>query len=295
MGPTDQMALRTLVSAAVLAEHLRDPGWVVVDCRHDLFKPEAGRAEYDKSHIPGARFMHMDRDLAGAKTGTNGRHPLPDAAAFAAKLGAAGIVAETQVIAYDAQDGTNASRLWWMLRWLGHDSVAVLDGGWPKWVREKRPCAAEVPRPRTTAFTPKTDGSGGTSGGWVDTAYVLSRLERQDMLVVDARSPERFRGEAEPIDPVAGRIPGAVCRFFEQNLDAEGCFRPAAELRADFESILGAHRPERAANGRGGGVPPCHNLLAMEIAGLSGSRLYPGSWSEWCADPMRPIERGARG
>lgn len=292
MGPTDQMALRTLVSTAVLAEHLRDPGWVVLDCRHDLSRPEAGRAEYEKSHIPGARVMHMDRDLAGPKTGTNGRHPLPDAASFAAKLGAAGISVGKQVIAYDAQEGTNASRLWWMLRWLGHESVAVLDGGWPKWDREKRPCSAEVPHPLPSVYSARTDGKG---GGWVDTAYVLSHLEAQDMLIVDARSPERFRGEAEPIDPVAGRIPGAVCRFFKQNLDAEGCFRPSAELRADFVSILGAHRPEHAVNSCGSGVSACHNLLAMEIAGLTGSRLYPGSWSEWCADPARPYERGARG
>ncbi len=285
-------ALRTLGGTAAPAGHLGEPDWVVLDCRHDLFRPEAGRAEYGKSHIPGARFMHMDDDLAGPKTGTNGRHPLPDAASFAAKLGAAGIGAGTQVIAYDAQEGTNASRLWWMLRWLGHDSVAVLDGGWPKWVREQRPSTAELPHPRPTAFLPKT---GGTGGVWVDTAYVLSHLEWHDMLIVDARSPERFRGEAEPIDPVAGHIPGAVCRFFKQNLDADGCFRPAAELRADFQAILGAHEPQHAVNSCGSGVSACHNLLAMEIAGLTGSRLYPGSWSEWCADPARPIERGARG
>ena len=292
MGLMDQMTLRTLVSTADLAEHLRDPDWVVLDCRHDLSKPETGGAEYEKSHIPGARFMHMDRDLAGPKTGTNGRHPLPDAAAFAAKLGAAGIGAEKQVIAYDAQEGTYASRLWWMLRWLGHASVAVLDGGWPKWVREQRPCTAEVSHPLPSVYAARTDGK---DGGWVNTAYVLSHLERQDMLVVDARSDERYRGEAEPIDPVAGRIPGAVCRFFRKNLDAEGCFRPAAQLRADFESILGAHRPEHVVNSCGSGVSACHNLLAMEIAGLTGSRLYPGSWSEWCADPARPCERGARG
>ena len=293
MGPINQMPLRTLVSTEILAEHLRDPDWVVLDCRHDLLKPEAGRTEYEKSHIPGARFMHLDRDLAGPKTGTNGRHPLPDAASFAAKLGAAGIGAGNQVIAYDAQEGTNASRLWWMLRWLGHESVAVLDGGWPKWAMENRPRSAELPRACATAYAPKTVGSSGT--GWVDWAYVLSHLERQDMLIVDARSAERFRGEAEPIDPVAGHIPGAVCRHFRQNLDAQGCFRSAAELRADFDAILGTHRPEHAVNSCGSGVSACHNLLAMEIAGLTRGRLYPGSWSEGCAAPARPIERGARG
>lgn len=286
------MIYRTLVSTAVLAEHLADPDWVVLDCRHDLFKPEAGRAEYEKSHIPGARFMHMDHDLAGARTGANGRHPLPDATAFAAKLGAAGIGAGTQVIAYDAQDGTNASRLWWMLRWAGHDAVAVLDGGWPKWAREERPSTAEMPHPIATTFARNTEPAEHGGAVAVDWAYVLSHLERQDMLLVDARSAERFRGEAEPIDPVAGRIPGAVCRFFKQNLDAQGCFRSPAELRADFQAILGTHSPGHAVNSCGSGVSACHNLLAMEIAGLAGSRLYPGSWSEWCADPTRPIERG---
>jgi len=286
--------LRTLVSTEVLAEHLSDPDWVLLDCRHDLFKPEAGGAEYGKAHIPGARFMHMDHDLAGPKTGRNGRHPLPDAAVFAAKLDAAGIGAGTQVIAYDAQDGTNASRLWWMLRWAGHDAVAVLDGGWPKWAREHRPCSAEPTRRPPTTFAPAKAGTGTGVGdeARVDSAYILSHLEGQDMLLVDARSAERYRGEAEPIDPVAGRIPGAVCRFFKHNLDGQGCFRSPAELRADFIAILGEHPPVHAVHSCGSGVSACHNLLAMEIAGLTGSRLYPGSWSEWCADPLRPIARG---
>jgi thiosulfate/3-mercaptopyruvate sulfurtransferase len=289
MGPTHPMALRTLVSAEVLEQRLLDPDWVVLDCRHDLLKPEAGRAEYEKSHIPGARFMHLDRDLAGPKTGTNGRHPLPDPTVFAAALGAAGIDEGKQVVAYDSQESVNASRLWWMLRWLGHDAVAVLDGGWRRWVEQERPCSAGILPPAPAIFLPRP------RGGYADVQFVLSHLERQDMLIVDARSPERFRGEAEPIDPVAGRIPGAVCRFFKQNLDAEGCFRPTAELRADFEAVLGAHQPEHAVNSCGSGVSACHNLLAMEIAGLTGSRLYPGSWSEWCADPARPFERGERG
>jgi len=283
------MALHTLVSTSVLAEHLSDPGWIVLDCRHDLFKPDAGRAEYDRSHIAGARFMHMERELSGARTGTNGRHPLPDTATFCATLGTAGVTGSKQVVAYDAQDGTIAARLWWMLRWLGHDAAAVLDGGWPKWVREDRACTAEVPRPAPTAF------SNAAGGGWVDTQFVQSHLDTSGMLLIDARSAERYRGETEPIDPVAGRIPGAVCRFFKQNLDAAGCFRPPSELRAEFEAILRRHPPAEAVHSCGSGVSACHNLLAMEIAGLTGSRLYPGSWSEWCADPARPIERGARG
>ena len=283
------MTLDTLAVPSLLAEHLSDPDWIVIDCRHDLFKPDAGRAEYDRSHIPGARFMHVDRDLSGAKTGKNGRHPLPDPAAFCAILGAAGVTRGKQVVAYDAQDGTNAARLWWMLRWLGHDAVAVLDGGWPKWVREGRPGTAEVPHPSPAAF------SCDARGAWVDAKFVLSHLDAAGMLLIDARSAERFRGEAEPIDPVAGRIPGAVCRYFKHNLDAAGCFRPPSELRAEFEALLGRHPPAEAVHSCGSGVSACHNLLAMEVAGLSGSRLYPGSWSEWCADPARPIERGARG
>ncbi|OGA13461.1 MAG: 3-mercaptopyruvate sulfurtransferase [Betaproteobacteria bacterium RIFCSPLOWO2_12_FULL_63_13] len=290
----DSKDLNTLISTAELQRHLSDTHWVIADCRHDLMKPDAGHTEYAMSHIPGARFMHLDRDLAGPQSGKNGRHPLPDAAVLAAKLGAAGIGPETCVVAYDAQDGINASRLWWMLRWLGHSSVAVLDGGWLKWVRENRPRDDAIPTPRPTRFAPRTVRSG-DPGSCVDAAYVLSHLERQEMLLVDARSPERFRGETEPIDPVAGRIPGSVNRFYKQNLDAAGCFRPHATLRADFMALLNAHRPEHVVHSCGSGVSACHNLLAMEIAGLAGSRLYPGSWSEWCADPARPVERGARG
>lgn len=283
-----------LIAAADLAHLLatRPTDVRVIDCRFNLADPTAGQAAWREGHIPGALYAHLDHDLSGTKTGHNGRHPMPAIADLTATARGWGIGPGTRVIAYDASGGMFAARLWWMLRWLGHESVAVLDGGWPKWDREKRPCSAEVPHPLPSVYSARTDGKG---GGWVDTAYVLSHLEAQDMLIVDARSPERFRGEAEPIDPVAGRIPGAVCRFFKQNLDAEGCFRPAAELRADFVSILGAHRPEHAVNSCGSGVSACHNLLAMEIAGLTGSRLYPGSWSEWCADPARPYERGARG
>jgi thiosulfate/3-mercaptopyruvate sulfurtransferase len=280
------MAFTTLVGTAVLAEHLPDPDWVVIDCRHDLFKPEAGRADYDRSHIPGARFMQLDRDLSGPKTGTNGRHPLPDPAVLADKLGAAGVGSATQVIAYDAQDGVNAARLWWLLRWLGHDSVAVLDGGWPKWLRESRPVNAAIPRAATASFRPRVQA------GYVDAQYVLAHLDDPESLLLDARSEARFRGESEPIDPVAGRIPASANRFYRDNLDASGCFRAPAELRSEFEAILGRHAPQHAVHSCGSGVSACHNLLAMEIAGLGGSRLYPGSWSEWCADPARPIARG---
>ena len=280
------MSYRTLVDTALLAGHLADPDWVVVDCRHDLLKPEAGRIAYGKSHIAGARFMHLDRDLAGPRTGANGRHPLPDPEALAAKLGAAGIDAGKQVVAYDSQESVNASRLWWLLRWLGHDAVAVLDGGWQKWMAEELPHSTEVPKPAATRFTARP------SDGWVDVSYVLAHLRQPDMLVLDARSPARYRGEAEPIDPVAGRIPGSANRFYRENLAEQCCFKPAAQLRAEFEALLGGRPLRQVVHSCGSGVSTCHNMLAMEIAGLTGSLLYPGSWSEWCADPARPVEKG---
>jgi thiosulfate/3-mercaptopyruvate sulfurtransferase len=280
------MNYRTLVGTEVLAAHLTDPDWVVIDCRHDLFKPEAGHLAYEKSHIPGARFLHLDLDLAGPKTGKNGRHPLPNTDTLAAKLGAIGVGAGKQVVAYDSQESMNAARLWWLLRWLGHDAVAVLDGGWRKWVEEERPYTTEVPTPTPSHFSARP------RGGWVDVQFVLSQLDRPQVLVLDARAPARFRGEVEPIDPVAGRIPGSVNRFYRDNLNDECCFKPAAQLRTEFEALLGDRPATEVVHSCGSGVSTCHNMLAMEIAGLSGSLLYPGSWSEWCADPARPVARG---
>jgi thiosulfate/3-mercaptopyruvate sulfurtransferase len=276
----------TLVSTAALAPHLEDPRWVVFDCRHDLARPDAGREEYLKSHIPGARFMHMDEDLAGPPTGSNGRHPLPDPAAFAAKLGAAGVGPDSQVVAYDAQGGVSAARLWWMLRWLGHDAVAVLDGGFGKWLREEHPETAALPPVAPARFEPRPRPL------VVDVAFVAAHLGDPAGKLVDARSPERYRGEAEPIDPVAGHIPGSVNRFVRENLAAGGVFKPAAQLRAEWQALLAGVAPEGVVHSCGSGVAACHNLLAMEIAGLAGSLVYAGSWSEWCADPARPVAMG---
>jgi thiosulfate/3-mercaptopyruvate sulfurtransferase len=276
----------TLVSTEALAAHLDDPRWVVFDCRHDLARPDAGREEYLKSHIPGARFMHMDEDLAGPLTGRNGRHPLPDAAAFAAKLGAAGVGPDSQVVAYDAQGGASAARLWWMLRWLGHDAVAVLDGGLGKWRREERPETALLPRITSARFEPRVRPLA------VDVGFVASHVRNEAVKLVDARSAERYRGDAEPIDPVAGHIPGSVNRFVGENLATGSVFKPAAQLRAEWQALLAGVPAEGVVHSCGSGVAACHNLLAMEIAGLSGSRLYPGSWSEWCADPRRPCVTG---
>ncbi len=285
------MMFDRLVSVEVLAEHLDDPSWRVFDCRHDLQNVEYGAQAYAKGHIPGALFLHLDRDLSGAKTGSNGRHPLPDIATFAARLGECGVGADTQVVAYDNEGGIFASRLWWMLRWLGHDKVAVLDGGLPGWRRAKLPletaqenaqravtAAQFVPRPRDEVVT---------------AAQVLAKLHAPDMLILDARSEERFAGQNETLDPVGGHIPGAVNRFYFENLDDAGCyFKPADELRAEFQDLLDGQDPRRVVQQCGSGVTACHNMLAMEVAGLSGSKLYVGSWSEWCSDPARPFVTG---
>ncbi|MHB8668057.1 MAG: sulfurtransferase [Burkholderiales bacterium] len=280
------MAHTTLVSTAALAAHLDDPTWVVFDCRHDLAKPESGAQEYAKAHIPGARFMHLDRDLSAPATGRNGRHPLPDAQVFMRRLGAAGVDADKQVVAYDDKTGVYAARLWWMLRWLGHENVAVLDGGLAKWTKEGRALTSAVPAAAPARF------AGRPRALTVDADDVLRSLGAPGRILLDARSADRFRGENETLDPVGGRIPGSVNRFFRENLDASGCFKPAAELRRAYATLLGTLPADAVVHSCGSGVSACHNLLAMEIAGLPGSRLYPGSWSEWCSEPGRPTEKG---
>jgi len=277
----------TLISTADLAARLGAPEIVVVDLRHDLGQPDAwGEAQYQAGHVPGAVFAHLDRDLSAPKTGSNGRHPLPSPAVCAALFGRLGIGAGTQVVAYDQGSGAYASRLWWMLRWLGHDAAAVLDGGFDRWTREGRPVTAEVPVPRPATFAARPVAT------LVDAAGVASAIGSGSMLLIDARAPERFRGEVEPLDPVAGHIPGAVNRPFLRNLGPDGTFKAAALLRAEFDALLGGKPPATVVHQCGSGVTACHNALAMEIAGLPGARLYPGSWSEWCADPSRAVARG---
>ena len=275
----------TLVSAATLAAHANDPQWIVFDCRHDLADTGAGRRAYGASHIPGARFVHLDYDLSAAKTGTNGRHPLPEPQSFCARLAALGLSNGMQVVAYDAHGGMFAARLWWMLRWVGHDTVAVLDGGLGAWQQAGHPVTAALPAPRQGHFTSTPLPL------MVDAAFVAAHLDDGAMRLIDARAPDRFRGENETLDPVGGHIPGAVNRCFKDNLAADGRFKPAAALRAEFAALLGGAAPAQVVQQCGSGVTACHNLLAMEAAGLAGSRLYAGSWSEWCADPQRPVER----
>lgn len=280
------MAHQTLISVDELKRRLDDPELVVFDCRHDLMHPDAGQQAYAQSHLAGARFAHSDRDLSGPKTGTNGRHPLPDPQAFAAWLGAHGVDARKQVVAYDHVGGSSATRLWWMLRWLGHDAVAVLDRGFEAWMEAGAPVTSELPSVPPTQFVARPRDV------FVDAGYVLAHLKDPGVVLVDARAPQRYRGETEPIDPVAGHIPGALNRLYKDNLAVSGRFKSPAELRAEFQALLGAHRPDQVVHHCGSGVSACHNILAMEIAGLNGSRLYPGSWSEWCADPSRPVARG---
>lgn len=276
-----------LISTAELAGHLDDRRFVVVDVRHDLAQPDAwGESQYRAGHLPGARFAHLDRDLSAPRTGSNGRHPLPAPEAAAATFGRLGIGAASQVVAYDQQQGMYAARLWWMLRWLGHDAVAVLDGGFDKWRREGRPTTTDVPCVEPTPFSIHRVAP------TVDASVVLASLPGHSLVVVDARSPERFRGDVEPLDPVAGRIPGSINRPASQNLTAEFTFKAAPQLRAEFERLLEGAPPDRIVHSCGSGVTACHNVLAMEIAGFPATRLYPGSWSEWCADPSRPIARG---
>ncbi len=277
----------TLISTTDLAARIGTPDIAVVDVRHDLAQPDAwGEAQYRAAHLPGAVFAHLDRNLSAPRTGRNGRHPLPLPEDCAALFGRLGIGATTQVVAYDQTSGMYASRLWWMLRWLGHDAAAVLDGGYDQWVREGQPVTADAAAASVTTFTARR------TGGIVDADTVEASLGTGSLLLVDARAPERFRGEVEPLDPVAGHIPGAVNRPFGGNLGPDGRFKPAAALRGEFEALLAGRSASTVVHQCGSGVSACHNALAMEFAGLPGARLYPGSWSEWCADPSRPVARG---
>ena len=279
----------TLISTADLAARLGDPALVIVDVRHDLAQPDHwGEDRYRESHLPGAHFAHLDRDLSARKTGRNGRHPLPSPDAAAALFSRLSIDASKEVIAYDQGSGMFASRLWWMLRWLGHDAAAVLDGGFDQWTREGRPVTTDVPAPGNASFTARPVAA------TVNADDVARSLTATGLMLVDARAPERYRGETEPMDPVAGHIPGALNRYYGNNLTPEGRFKPADVLRREFADVIGEAPLDRIVHYCGSGVTACHNVLAMEVAGLSGTRLYPGSWSEWCADPARPVMRAER-
>ncbi|MDQ9168938.1 sulfurtransferase [Oxalobacteraceae bacterium R-40] len=283
------MPYTTLISCADLAQHLSDPDWIILDCRHDLANPDAGQAAFAAGHIPQAQFVHLDRDLSDKSRGPNsefrGRHPLPARESFIEKLRDWGISQGSQVIAYDAQGGMFAARLWWMLRWVGHEAVAVLDGGLPAWIAQGGATSTGLQRkPRgNIALLPSLANTASASD-------ILAGLLHASRTIVDARAPDRFRGENETLDPVGGHIPGAKNRFFKDNLLPDGHFKPAEQLKAEFSALI--KTPQASVMQCGSGVTACHNLLAMEIAGLSGAALYPGSWSEWCADPSRPVATG---
>lgn len=282
------MTYRTLVEPGQLAEHLDDPNWVVVDCRFDLHEPDDGGHAYAARHIPGARYAHLENDLSGRKHADSGRHPLPDPDALAEALGRWGIGNDTQVVAYDDVKGAMAARLWWLLRWLGHEAVAVLNGGLQAWARAGLPLTGELPRVQRRNYEPRPNDA-----LWVDTRFIEDGLGENAYRLIDARSAVRFRGEQEPFDPVAGHVPGAINRPLDRNLGADGKFLPAERLRGEFQELSG-DRTVPIVHMCGSGVTACHNLLAMEVAGLDGGRLYAGSWSEWITHRGRPVATGEK-
>jgi thiosulfate/3-mercaptopyruvate sulfurtransferase len=276
----------TIVSAQELRGRLNDPDWVVFDCRFSLADTSQGERLYREAHLPGARYAHLDRDLSGPVGPRDGRHPLPDPERFARWLAGQGVGRETQVVAYDDSKCAIAGRLWWMLRWLGHERTALLDGGYARWIERGLPVTAEVP-----AWEPGAFHAALRRALWCSSDEVVQKTNAGRVVLIDARGEKRFRGEEETIDRVAGHIPGAVNLPWEGNLDAQGEFLPAAALRARFLKVMAGHAAGEVVHSCGSGVTACHNLLAMEIAGLNGSLLYPGSWSEWITDPERPISR----
>jgi thiosulfate/3-mercaptopyruvate sulfurtransferase len=275
-----------LVSAEqLLAARAAGAAPSIIDCSFDLGDPAAGERAFAQGHLPGAHYAHLDRDLAGAKTGSNGRHPLPTRDDWAATLARLGVTPERAVVVYDAQGGMYAARAWWMLRWVGHRAASVLDGGLSAWTGAGGALETGVV---TQAPSTAPYAIGDSLVAALDAEALTKSLGRVTLL--DARAGERYRGEVEPLDKRAGHIPGARSRFFKDNLDAQGRFRPATELRAAFQAFGAA--PSDVVHQCGSGVTACHNLLAMEVAGLSGSALYPGSWSEWSSDPARPVAVG---
>ncbi len=278
----------TLISTQELATHLGSPDWVIFDCRFTLTDPDGGRYAYDAGHIPGARYVHLDNDLCSPMGDKTGRHPLPDPRLLTEKLCKWGVGINRQVVVYDDSYGSMAARMWWLLRWLGHPDVALLDGGYPKWLREKRPIAKESPadiHSASCACLPERSQ-------WVSAEDVMQAMKDGRTRLIDARPDRRFTGEYEPFDPIPGHIPGSVNWSFEENLDIDGTMLPPEALREQYQALLKGASPHDVIHLCGSGVTACLNVLAMEAAGLPGSRLYPGSWSEWITDPSRPIATG---
>jgi len=282
-----------LISAPALRALLASGSPVLLaDCSFDLASPAAGEAAYAQQHLPGAIYLHLDRDLSAPGAGpaiNGGRHPLPDREAFAAHLAAKGFDQSSTVVAYDRTGGMYAARLWWMLRWIGHGAVQVLDGGVAAWDTAGGALQSAPVAPLPVGVMPVRPAL----GPLLKYHEVVAGLGHGQRLIVDARSPDRFRGENETLDPIGGRIPGAANRFFKDNLGADGCFKPAEQLRAEWRAIMGARSAFDLVAQCGSGVTACHNLVALEAAGLHGAALYAGSWSEWCREPGAPMATGA--
>jgi thiosulfate/3-mercaptopyruvate sulfurtransferase len=283
------MTYSTLIFPSTLYRQCDQPGWIIVDCRFSLADPEAGALAYRHGHLPNARYAHLNNDLSSAITDFTGRHPLPNFKVLAQKLGEWGISNNSQVVAYDDAGGAFASRLWWILRCMGHDKVAVLDGGIKHWQQQGLPITTRLPAVKPGLFRPYLDDA-----AWLNALQVQNSVAQKNICLIDARTPERYRGEQEPIDPVAGHIPGALNRAFQLNLDSSGLFLSAEQLRGQFKRLMGVTVPGQVVHYCGSGVTACHNLLAMEHAGLTGSKLYAGSWSEWIRNKNRRVSCGGK-
>jgi thiosulfate/3-mercaptopyruvate sulfurtransferase len=278
----------TLIDAQTLGRELDRNDLVLFDCRFDLGNVSWGETEYASAHLPGALYLHLERDLSSPITATSGRHPLPDPRTFSHRMGELGVGPDSQVVAYDQGNGAHAARLWWLLRWIGLRTVAVLDGGFAAWRAASLPLETGVRKPAARALPLLVDDD-----AWVSSERVDELRQRPQTLLIDARGAERFAGRAETIDPVAGHVPGARNHPFMTNLGPDGRFLPAAELRRRWQTLLGSQPPSAAIAMCGSGVTACHNLLALEHAGLPGGRLYAGSWSEWIRDAQRPVATGS--
>lgn len=278
------MAYTTLVSAKTLAENIANPDWIIFDGRFSLADSEAGGKAYRQGHLPGARYAHLNEDLSSPVKSYTGRHPLPDFAQLAKKLGSWGVGNRSQVVVYDDAGGAFAGRLWWLLRTMGHTQVAVLDGGIRQWQKLGLPLTTALPKITAASFRSYLDDK-----QWLSAAQVENGLATRRIKLIDARTPERFNGLQEPIDPVAGHVPRALNRPFQLNLDKNGLFLPSDQLQQQFKQLTASAPAEQVVHMCGSGVTGCHNLLAMEVAGLSGSKLYAGSWSEWIVNRNRAV------
>ncbi len=284
------MSYTTLISTTQLAESSKQSNWVIFDCRASLFDFDAGLHAYNEGHIPNSHYCDLENDLSSNITANTGRHPLPDFKKFVDKLQSWGVNNQSQVVVYDDVGGALAVRLWWQLRTLGHKNVALLDGGITQWIKQEKALSTESTTTKQSTFIPIVD-----ENAWLSTKQIEQNLTSKSFVILDARTPERYRGEEEPIDPVAGRVPNALNRAFQLNLGQDGLFLSADELQKQFADII-KKVPQQSAENIvhlcGSGVTACHNMLAMEVAGLTGSRLYAGSWSEWIRDTNRPIATG---